>query len=291
MRSALECIPCLLKQTLFTARLATSDESCQAKIMARVAQLLADMDLEQTPPENSMAVYETISALSGCPDPYVKLKEESNQLAARFSEEARTSLAQSAAPLETALHLAIAGNIIDYGSKQDFDAQAELQRALARPLAMDDSLELAQAFDQARTVLYLTDNAGEIVFDKLVIEALTALGPGKKIVAAVKSGPIINDALAADARAVGLDQICTVVTNGTSCPGTPLSRCSAEFQEIFAKADLIISKGQGNFETLSETPGPIFFLLTIKCPIVAAHIDQISGRKASLGDMVLFQRP
>ncbi len=111
----------------------------------------------------------------------------------------------------------------------------------------------------------------------------------QKVVVAVKEKAIINDALYEDALECGLDKLCRIISNGTQCPGTPLSMCSREFQNLFQNADLIISKGQGNFETLSEVKAPVYFLLTVKCPVVGDHINQLSGRKVQTGNMVLLK--
>ena len=288
MQSALECLPCFLKQTIHAARLSTDAENKQREILAAVARLLPDMDLQLSPPENSMAVYETIRRLSGCADPFVHLKKQSNTFAADFLAATTPLIRQSDDPLLTALLFSIAGNIIDYGSQQDFDAQAALQQCLATPLAINHYQQLRHAFHNSRTILYLADNAGEIVFDKLVIETMLTQAPDIEIIVAVKDGPIINDATLADAEEIALSSLCRVISNGVVCPGTPLDRCSAEFRHLFHKADLIISKGQGNFETLSQVTAPIFSLLTVKCAIVAQHIKEICGTEVNLGDLLLI---
>ncbi|MDH3394130.1 MAG: ARMT1-like domain-containing protein, partial [Desulfobulbaceae bacterium] len=137
------------------------------------------------------------------------------------------------------------------------------------------------------SILYLADNCGEIVFDSLLIEQL---GP-QKITLAVKERPIINDALITDTASCGLNNLCTVISNGTDCPGTPLAQCSEEFQDCFHNADLIISKGQGNFETLSESNAPLYFLLTVKCPVVVDHVNMLAGKstRVSMGEMILLK--
>ncbi len=124
-----------------------------------------------------------------------------------------------------------------------------------------------QAAARAGRILYLADNAGEIVFDRLLVEALAP----QRVTLAVRGTPVLNDATAADARAVGLTEICEVIDNGSDAPGTVLEDCSREFRQRFSTADLIIAKGQGNFETLSEAPGNIFFLFKVKCPVIATR--------------------
>lgn len=284
MLSTLDCIPCFLKQTLYAARLTGADNKTQKKILDEVSLLLPSLDMTLTPPENSTTIYELISRITACADPFAALKKESNELAISMRDDIRRTIQKADLPLLAAIKFSIAGNIIDYGAHQDFDIQQTIDSCLAKELAINDSDRLARDLKKARNILYLGDNSGEIVFDSLVVEQLDA-----EVTFAVKESPIINDALAADAKTCGLDKICAIISNGTACPGTPLEQCSPQFQEKFAKADLIISKGQGNFETLSQVAGPIYFLLTIKCPVIANHINEISGQSITNGDMVLMK--
>jgi hypothetical protein len=188
---------------------------------------------------------------------------------------------------------AIGGNIIDHAAQHVFDAAQTMQDCFARRFIIDDYPALRQAVSvSGQKVLYLCDNCGEIVFDALLIEQLQRLGC--RVTAAVRGGPIINDATLADARACGVDMLCPVISNGIACPGTPLAWCSEEFREHFQSADVIISKGMGNFETLSEEPAPLFFLFTVKCGQVAQHLMErqrlASGTLTGNGEMVLLQQ-
>jgi hypothetical protein len=255
------------------------------------------MEMSLTPPENSVAVYAAIARVTGCADPYLALKKASNEQALAILPELIREVAGSEVPLIAALRLAIAGNIIDYGALRSFDVGGALARARAMDLAIDASrelFELACRLPEKSRVLYLADNCGEIVYDSLVIRCLVDLG--LEVTVAVKEGPIINDALLADALACGLDRYARIITNGTACPGTPLASCSAEFLQAFRAADLILAKGQGNFETLSEavaeSDAEIFFLLTIKCPVVGAHLARLTGKSVAdlpgHGEMVLY---
>lgn len=293
MKTAIDCLPCYLRQTLQVARLSTSDPELQLQVMRRVAELTRAMDMARTPPENAVPVYQAIAEITACADPYLELKQQSNEQALALLPELQRELQQSNDPLAVALRLAIGGNIIDYGAMHSFDVDAAMERCLKTPFAVDHSRELQQqvrALAKGANVLYLADNSGEIVYDSLVVGELTDLG--LNVTVAVKSGPIINDALLADAEACGLDSIARVLENGTSCPGTPLASCSDALQHAFHNADLILSKGQGNFETLSEVKAEIFFLLTVKCSVVGAHLAEISGTPQQelpgKGELVLF---
>lgn len=245
---------------------------------------MAGVDFSITPPENSIALYQMIAEQSSCPDPYAVIKRQSNSYAIGLKENIKREINNSADPLYAAFAFSIAGNIIDYGSQHNFDMHRIIHEALTCELAINDYDVLQQDLKKAQSILYLADNSGELVFDGIVIEKLE-----QKVVVAVKEKAIINDALYEDAIACGIDKICGIISNGTQCPGTPLSMCSREFLDLFDNADLIISKGQGNFETLSEVNAPVYFLLTVKCPVVGDHINQLSGRNVQTGDMVLMK--
>ncbi len=293
MKTALECLPCYLRQSLQVARISTDDPVLQLAAMQRVAELTSKMDMERTPPENSVAVYRAIAEITGCDDPYLEIKKKSNEQALALLPELRKKVQQSENSLLLALRLAIGGNIIDYGAMHSFDVDGAMENCLNAPFVIDDSqvlMEQIAGLDKGAKVLYLADNSGEIVYDSLLLEVLVDYG--FDITVAVKSGPIINDALQEDARMCGLDSIATIIGNGTRCPGTPLASCSDELTSCFKQADLIISKGQGNFETLSEVDAMIYFLLTVKCSVVGAHLAEIAGcDKIDLpgkGELVLF---
>lgn len=283
MQTTLECLPCFLKQSLHAARLSTSSTGLQEEILRQVSRLLAELDFSMSPPENAVGVYGLIAGLSGCPDPYAGLKSMSNRFALKMRAGIERKIRGSRDPLLAALKFAIAGNIIDYGSLHACDMEQTIENGLAPALAIDHYEEFRADLDRAETILFLGDNSGELVFDGLLIKEM-----GKEATFSVKEKAIINDALMADARECGLEGFTTVISNGTGCPGTPLAGCSRRFRDVFAKADLIISKGQGNFETLSETRAPIYFLLTAKCPVVAAHVVSLARAPEDLARALPF---
>ncbi len=293
MKTALECLPCYLRQALQVGRISTDDVVLQLRTMRQVAALTTGMDMEKTPPENSVAVYEAIADITGCADPYLEIKKQSNTQALAVLPEFAAIVAKSKDPLATAFRLAIGGNIIDYGAMHSFDVDSAMERCLRAEYVVDGSPELLRqlrSFEAGAKVLYLADNAGEIVYDSLVVAELSRMG--LEVTVVVKSGAIINDALIADALVCGMDGHAKILENGTNCPGTPLESCSSELLLAFQGADLIISKGQGNFETLSEVNAEIFFLLTVKCSVVGAHLAKISKTAKDdlpgLGELVLF---
>jgi len=276
MRTTLDCLPCFLKQTIYTARLCTPSPAVQQEIMFEVIRhFLPAIDFTISPPENAVHLYELIAGVSNCPDPFAAVKRESNRFAASIAPLIRQKVNEADNPLLAALTFSIAGNIIDYGSLHQFDMEQTIHQALSHRMPINDFAELETDLHQARTILYLGDNSGELVFDGIAIEKLN-----RDVTFAVKEKAIINDALLEDARECGLENSCRVTSNGTGCPGTPLPHCSAEFRKLFHDADLIISKGQGNLETLSEVKAPIYFLLTVKCPVVNDHLFQLTGSPA-----------
>ncbi len=289
MKTTLDCLPCFLKQTLQAARLATSDIDVQKKILDTIARLLPDLNFELSPPENSILVYDTIAKVSGCIDPFLTIKKESNLLGKSLAPQILQQIEASEDPLYTACLYSVAGNIIDYGSNHDFDAEEIITGCLDQHFTLNDYKTFREEVAQASSLLYLGDNSGEIVFDTLVIRQLQRQFPQLAITFVVKQRPIINDALMQDAIDSGMTDLCIVIDNGTGCPGSPLGQCSDEFNDQYNKADIIISKGQGNFETLSEQKG-LYFLLICKCPVVGDHLQQLSGSDVKLGNLLFFKQ-
>ena len=278
MKTYLDCFPCFLRQALEAARMAGADEERQRLILDRTMALLQDASLESKPPEIGDRVHRIVRQLTGDDDPYAAVKAESTKEALRLYPRLKALVAEDGDRLERAIRIAIAGNVIDFATGADFDIEEGLERILNQPFAINDIAAFRKALSEARSVLYLGDNAGETVFDRVLIEALDV-----PVIYAVKGGPIINDATVDDALAAGLDEVAEVVSTGSDAPGTILSRCSAEFRALYERAELVIAKGQANYETLSEEGGRLFFLLKVKCPVIARDIG------APVGSIVLKQ--
>lgn len=298
MKTNIDCLPCLMRQALQTAKICTDSLEVQGKVLKGVASLIAECDLQTTPPALASQVYERIESITGIEDPYAEKKKESNRIALSVLSSLREEIEEKNDGERTglAIRFAIAGNIIDYGAYQDFDFFDVLHKCRDIKLAIDHSSQLLTAIEKlpkGSEILYLLDNCGEIVFDILLIERLFA--KGLKITVAVKEGPIINDALTEDAYTAGLDKYAKIIANGTRCPGTVLELASEEFVSHFDSADMVISKGQGNFESLSEEKRDIFFLLTVKCAAAAQHMLEMTGVEGTVlhgtGEMVVFHSP
>ncbi len=278
MRTYYDCIPCFLRQTLDAARMAGADETLQERIIRHMLVEISQVDITQPPPVMGQSIHRIIRDFVGHRDPYKAVKDRFNQFALRVYPTMQQRIAASSTPLETAARIAIAGNIIDFGVTGDVDMEAvsrTVEQALTESLYGDMTL-FARAVADAGKILYLADNAGEIIFDRLLIEAL----PYERIILAVRGAPVINDATVEDARAAGLDNIVPIIHSGVDLPGTVLEESSEALVKAFRESDMIIAKGQGNYETLSDTTqhNNIFFLFKTKCPVAARDVGCNEGR-------------
>ncbi|MDY6913165.1 MAG: ARMT1-like domain-containing protein [Planctomycetota bacterium] len=270
MKTFLDCIPCFVRQALDAARLATDDQAIHEQILREVLRKILELDFSQSPPQMGRYIHTFVRELADVKDPYRRIKDKFNRLVMDLYPELKSKVDCSSDPLATAVRLAIAGNIIDFGIRPDLEESAikdAVSHAMLAPLDGPMS-QLAKRIPEADEILYLADNAGEIVFDRLLIERL----PMEKVTVVVKAGPIINDATLTDAVEVGLTKLVKVIDNGTDAPGTILDDCSEAFQQRFDEADLVIAKGQGNYETLNDLEKDIFFILKAKCPVVARDL-------------------
>ena len=270
MKTTYDCIPCFIRQALDAVRLATSDEKIHEQVLRGVLAAASKMNLDQSPPVMGQYIHRLIRELSGHDDPYKKIKDRFNSFALKLYPDLKQRIESSSNPMDTAVRMAIAGNIIDFGVNSELDQSVisdTIEQALSAQLFGNIEV-LCDSIDSAENILYLGDNCGEIVFDRLLIEQL----PVHKVTFVVRGGPIINDATIADARETGMTELVTVMDNGSNVPGTVLEKCSKEFRECFAHADLIIAKGQGNYETLSSCEKNIFFLLKAKCLVISGHM-------------------
>ncbi len=272
MKLYLDCYPCILNQTLAACRALNIPEETQKDIFFSALEILSSADPEKPPVELTADVHAAIKRETGIEDLYKNQKDLSTATALSLYGQAKEIINQSQDPFETAVRLSIAGNIIDFGISRTFDLPSEIKRVLKQPFAINDMNELRAEVDKADDILYLADNAGETVFDKLLIETI-----GKEVTYAVKSFPILNDALVEDAEKAGIGEVAKIVTSGVDSPGTLLSRASDSFLDIYHHAGLIISKGQGNFEALSNREENIFFILQAKCETLTRTIGAPVG--------------
>ena len=250
------------------------------KVARRALHAAAEIDLDMPPPVYGQEFHRWLRHTTGVPDPYRAAKDRFNMMALAMLPDLAAEIERAPDPFTLAVRLAIAGNLIDMGVNGDIPeglVRQSLENALSEAFRGDIE-ELRQEIARADSILYLADNAGEIVFDRLLIQQL----PLDRVTLVVRGGPVINDATLIDARVAGLHDIVNVTDNGSDAPGTILPDCSHDFRERFARADLVIAKGQGNFETLSETVGNMFFLFKVKCSVVSGQVDLPIGTQAMI---------
>ncbi len=284
MKTYLDCLPCLLNQALNASRAATDDEELHRQVLNRVAEMIPELSLGLNPPEIAQQCYRLIHEVTGNSDPFREAKEVATRAVLGIYPRLKEVVATAAEPLLTACKLAIAGNSIDLGPSYNNHGSVDniMEEALASPLAVDNYEQFLSGIKKAHRLLYLGDNAGETVFDRILIEELLRVKE-LEIDFVVRDKPVINDATLRDALAAGIHKVARIISNGSDAPATILAQCSPEMLELYNTADIIIAKGQGNYESLSEEPGNIFFFLKAKCPLVARTMG------VNVGDAILKQ--
>jgi uncharacterized protein with ATP-grasp and redox domains len=274
MRTHLDCFPCFLRQTVIALGQYPETQALHHEIMKEVVNLLGDVDLKRPPAFATTVIHRKIRERLGR-DPFQQIKRTYNDVALGLYEELRERVRNSPDPLHTAARLAISGNIIDFAIFTSVDIERSIERALEGPIAVDDYGPFHEEVSGAGRILYLLDNSGEIVFDRLLIEELTSRGVGVKAV--VKGSPVLNDVTLEDAIQVDLHRTCDVIDNGSDAIGTVVEWTSPEFRAEFEAAELVISKGQANFETLSDTAKRTYFLFQSKCDVVSKELGLSPG--------------
>ena len=267
-----ECVACIIAQVNTVTTMLNLPESGREEAMRDTRAYLAHSNNEACTPESMGDLWQILLGHIDGRDPYAAIKSRCNQEAMMMLPDTRRKMKAASNPFEVALKYAIAGNLIDYG--MEHHVSIEEQNALIDTVAStafsrDDSEALLSALSHAKTMLYLGDNAGEIVFDRLLIEQIQASFPQIELSFVVKGSAVLNDVTYTDAEEAGLGEIARVIDNGDGSPGTVLHRTSESFQRAFWDADVILSKGQGNYESLSgEKKENLFFLFTAKCETV-----------------------
>lgn len=272
---------CFIRQARDAAGFAGADSGLLGSVAKKAQELISAFDPSSSPPESSVQIYDMVAEIMGKEDIYKEVKLSNNRMALALYPELKNTLRSARDPLLLAVRMAVAGNIIDYGVSHVFDVKKELEQCADRDFAVFDYKAFREEVSSARNILYLLDNAGEIVMDKLLIETM-----GKNVTAVVREGPIINDVTIEDAVYIGLDKVCRVISSGCRAPGTILEKCNEELIKCYNTADMVISKGQGNFETLAgSAERRIFFIFKAKCPVVAKYVG------CDLGDILLKVMP
>jgi uncharacterized protein with ATP-grasp and redox domains len=282
MRTYLECVPCFVRQALDASRMVTDDPVVHEQVLRETLRLAVEMPFDRSPPWMGQQIHRLLREATHNCDPYAEVKRRSNALALALYPALQDHVRGSVKPFATAVALAIAGNVIDFGCRTQVDndeVRQAINEAMNVPLSEAAIADLHQAVEGARDILYLADNAGEIVFDRLLIEQM----PKDCVTLVVRGSPVINDATREDAEAVGLSSLVAVMDNGSDAPGTILESCSPAFRSRFEQCDLVVAKGQGNYETLDGQDRSIVFLFKAKCPVIARDVG------AKVGQMVICQ--
>lgn len=280
MKATADCIPCIESYVLRTAKTVSEDDWLQRKVLLETMDVLRGASFDRSPPEICYEVIKAANKMLGVTDPYRDLKKELNKLAVPAAAKAEKAVQDADDPLFAALKIACAANSLDVAIHNDASPLDVVKIAQEKEFEVDNYEQLRDDLDGAKSVLYVLDNAGEVAFDKLVIQQLL----DKDVTCVVRHSPVLNDATAEDAEAVSLSKLCSIIDPGVDFIGLPLDLCSAEFKEIFESADVIIAKGMANFETLEgSSPKNIYFVLMAKCPVVAGMLG------VNVGDMVLLR--
>lgn len=265
------CIPCLINQGINAVKRLNLDDDKQKEIALELVRYLSSLQtIDKSPAYYAYYIQKLVKELTGQEDPFYEIKKLSNAKAYSILK----NLKEKDLDLREVLILSGAGNAVDFAIKDSVNLDDILNIGVGR----FEYESFVEEFLKARSILIVGDNAGEIAFDTLLVEKLVKAG--KEVVYAVKSHPILNDALMEDAIEVGMDKLCRVIENGSDKVGTFLEDCSEEFRKTFYESDIVISKGQANYETLSSSNRKVFFLLTVKCKVIEGEAKSPQGKVA-----------
>jgi uncharacterized protein with ATP-grasp and redox domains len=279
MKTSEKCLVCFQRQAAEACAMAGLSPDQQARATDAVKQKIASFPTDHPPVEMAADIHALVRSLAGADDPYWSVKCDSNEVCRSCLPLLYETLAWSLDPFSTAVKLAIAGNVIDFGAYAVRPlSRREVVRTMAdvlsQPLSGDPLDRLVMAAEKAASILYIGDNAGECFFDRLLLERL----PAHKLIYAVRGRPVLNDATLDDARAAGVEAVCPVIDTGDSAPGVVLDRCSPAFRNVFEKSELVVAKGQGNYESLSgRTDRAYAFVTKVKCDVIANDIGFPTG--------------
>ena len=268
-----KCLPCVINQVIKVANITGITK--KEELLREVFTYLSKMNFDETTPEIIGEIFDMIKRHTKNPDPYKETRNYYNTLFMELLPEFERKIDQAENSFMLAVRYAIVGNIIDFNPIHNtllediydcFDNMEQLE------LAIDDSSALMKDISIAGTLLYLGDNCGEICMDKILLKKIKELNPNVKLFFGVRGKPVVNDSISDDAYSVGIDEYAEIIDNGDGSLGTVLNRTSPAFKEVYNKADVVIAKGQANYECLSEEDKNIYFLLMTKCDVIAKDI-------------------
>ncbi|UCC94782.1 MAG: DUF89 family protein [Candidatus Omnitrophota bacterium] len=269
MKTSPQCVECFFRQIAKATSGLRLSRRKKAKAFAILTHELLQFDFNQPPVVFGRTIYKTISKLSGIQDIFAKEKMRIEKHLLKFYSDVEQILHNAKDPLYTAAKLCCAANAIDFGAGKSPDLEKLFSQMRKVHLAINHFHTFRDTLKRAKTILFIGDNCGEAFFDRVFIEELLKYKPTLKIFYATRSSPIINDILIADAKRIGLQEVAGVISSGCDYPGLILAKTSSRFQKIYRKADIVVSKGQGNFESLEDIKKDIFYIFKIKCPTVS----------------------
>ena len=261
-----QCIPCIVNQASNAAKLlAPGDKGLQLTIVKDVCRAVDGIDTKHSAPMFSATIQSIVEEHLCVANPYGRIKEKNRKTAEQYLPRVRAVMDRSKDRLEFAIRAAILGNIIDLGASSKFDIELEINRITSNNIDLSMLPRFKDDVNNARLILYIGDNYEEALFDTFLLAELMP----RKVFFAVRSKPILNDITLEDARRIGIDSVCTVIESGSTIAGTDLEQSTREFLELYEQADIVIAKGQGNYETLMDETRPIYFIFKIKCEVIA----------------------
>jgi uncharacterized protein with ATP-grasp and redox domains len=273
MRLHDKCLPCVVNQVIKVANI--TGINTKEELLREVFTYLSKMNFDETTPEIIGEIFDMIKRHTNNPDPYKETRNYYNTLFMELLPEFERKIEQAENSFMLAIRYAIVGNIIDFNPIHNtllediYDCFEKMEQL---ELAINDSHALMKDISNAGTLLYLGDNCGEICMDKILLKKIKELNPNVKLLFGVRGKPVVNDSISEDAYSIGIDEYAEVVDNGDGSLGTVLNRTSPALKEVYNKADVVIAKGQANYECLSEENKNIYFLLMTKCDVIAKDI-------------------
>jgi damage-control phosphatase, subfamily I len=273
MQTTLDCVPCIINSFIRLLKLGELVIGDKEQAMRKLLRYMSDADYQQSPPDLGREMHRMMREELNDPDPYKGIKNKYNIMMLEMYSEFENIVESAKDPFNMAMRLAVAGNVIDFGPQDQLDIMDTINRVVHSNIDIDDSILLKSELENAKRVLYIGDNCGEIVLDKLFLETIKK----PDVYFAVRGGPVLNDATIEDAKMVGIDKIAKIITTGDDAPGVILEDTSEKFKQIFNESDLIIAKGQGNLEGLLGVNKNIYYLLVAKCDLIGRLIGTKRG--------------
>ena len=272
------CVVCVLNQILRVSDYLKLERGQKDRVFRKVLSAAPQIDFENlTAPEYAQKIYEIFTSAIGNHDPYKPLRKEQNDFVLKNKEFFIKNISNSANRLQAAAYYSLIGNIIDFGSEKLLDRNKIFDKIQNFIPDINDYSEFEQRLRNCRQILIIADNAGEAVFDLFFIREIKNLYPDLKIFYGVRSKPAINDIMENDAHYIGIPEYAGVIPTGSNCAGTIISNCTSEFITVYRNSDMVVAKGQGNYETLEARSEEILFVFKVKCSVVEEYLGIKSG--------------